>query len=105
MSYLENRSQFVLYKNCDSEVLKIYCGVPQGSVLCPKLFILYVNDICNVSNFVKFILFADDTNMFYSNSDIADLVQLTNIELEKLRVWFAVNRLFLNISKTINVFW
>ena len=93
------------YENCDSEVLKICCGVPQGSVLGPKLFILYVNDICNVSNFFKFILFADDTNMFYSNSDIADLVQLTNVELEKLRVWFAVNRLFLNISKTINVFW
>ena len=105
MSYLENRSQFVHYENCDSEVFKICCGVPQGSVLCLKLFILYINDICNVSNFFKFILFADDTNMFYSNSDIADLVQLTNIELEKLRVWFAVNRLSLNISKTINVFW
>ena len=100
MSYLENRSQFVHYENCDSEVFKIYCGVPQGSVLGPKLFILYINDICNVSTIFKFILFADDTNMFYSNSDIADLVQLTNIELEKLRVWFAVNRLSLNISKT-----
>ena len=74
MSYLENRSQFLHYENCDSEVFKIYCGVPQVSVLGPKLFNLYVNDICNVSNFVKFILFADDTNMFYSNCDIADLV-------------------------------
>ena len=43
--------------------------------------------------------------MFYSNSDIADLVRLTNIELEKLHVWFAVNRLSLNISKTNYVFW
>ena len=48
MSYLENRSQFVHYENCDSEVLKICCGVPQGSVLGPKLFILYINNICNV---------------------------------------------------------
>ena len=74
--------------------------MPQGSVLGPKLFILYINDICNVSTNFKFILFADDTNMFYSNRDIADLVLLTNIKLEKLRVWFAVNRLSLNISKT-----
>ena len=69
----------------------------QGSVLGPKLFILYINDICKVSNSFKFILFTDDTNMFYSNSDIGDPVRTTNIELEKLRVWFAVNRLSLNI--------
>ena len=104
MSYLDNRSQFVHYKNCDSEVLKICCGVPQGSVSGLKLFILYINDICNVSKNFKFILFADDTNMFYSNSDTVDLVRLTNIELEKLRVWFAVNRLSLNISKTNYMF-
>ena len=54
--------------------------------------------------FQKFILFTDDTNMFYSNRDTADLVQLTNIELEKLCVWFAVNRLSLNISKTNYMF-
>ena len=104
MSYLENRSEFVHCENCDSEVLKICCGVPQGSVLGPKLFILYINDICNVLKMFKFILFADDTNMFYSNSDIADLARLTNIELEKLHVWFAVNRLSLNISKTNCIF-
>ena len=71
----------------------------QRSVLGPKLFILYINYICNVSRIVQFILFADDTNMFYSNSDIADLVRLTNIELEKLHVWCAVNMVSLNIPK------
>ena len=58
-----------------------YVVVCHGSVLGLKFFILYINDICNVSSNFKFILFADDTNMFYSNSDIVDLVQLTNIEL------------------------
>ena len=48
MSYLENRIQFVHYENCDSEVLKICCGVPQESLLGPKLFILYTNYIFNV---------------------------------------------------------
>ena len=69
MSYLENRSQFVQYKNCDSEVLRVCCGVPQGSILEPKLFIMYINDIFNASKLSKFILFADDTNMFYCNTD------------------------------------
>ena len=63
MSYLENRSQFVQYNNCDSEVLEVYCGVPQGSILGPKLFIMYINDISNASKLFKFILCADDTNM------------------------------------------
>ena len=61
---------------------------------------MYINDICNVSDILKFILFADNISMFYSNSDISALVRLTYIELEKLCVWFAVNRLSLNISKT-----
>ena len=56
------------------------------------------------ANIFEFILFADDTNVFYSNSDIGDLVRLTNIELEQLRVCFAVNRLSLNISNTHYMF-
>ena len=63
-SYLSNRKQFVNIDGCSSELLDVICGVPQGSILGPTLFILYVNDICNVSNLVKFILFADDTNVF-----------------------------------------
>ena len=73
MSYLENRSQFVQYKNCDSEVLMVCCGVRQGSILGPKLFIMYINDIFNASKLFKFILFASDTNMFYCNNDINEL--------------------------------
>ena len=59
--YLENRSQFVCIDNVKSNLLNMLCGILQGSILRPKLFLSYINDLCNVSNLVKFILFADDT--------------------------------------------
>ena len=62
-SYLENGKQFVSIDKCQSAVCNISC-VPQGSILGPKLFILYVNDMCNISKLVKYIFFTDDTNIF-----------------------------------------
>ena len=64
------------------------------------LFIMFINDIVNASKLFKFILFADDANMFYCNNDINELILQTNAELDKLNVWFSVNRLSLNIAKT-----
>ena len=75
-------------------------GVPQGSILGPKLFILYINDIYNVSDILKFILFTDDTNIFCSGKDIGKLCETVNTELKKLLSWFIVNRLSLHIAKT-----
>ena len=80
--------------------MSVVCGVPQGSILGPKLFIMHINDICNVSNILKFVLFADDTNIFCSGKYINQLSKLLCIELDKLNIWFAVNKLSLNVSKT-----
>ena len=99
-SYLSNRRQFVQINNTKPNLCNVLCGVPQGSILGPKLFILYINDICNVSNLLKFVLFADDTNIFCSHEDVSLLCAQISNELRKLSVWFAVNKLSLNVSKT-----
>ena len=67
-TYLTNRKQYVVARAHSSSLLYITCGVPQCSVLGPALFILYIKDNCNVSNLVKFVLFADDTNIFCSGN-------------------------------------
>ena len=99
-SYIKNRNQYVSYNNVDSKLMDITCGVPQGSILGPILFILYINDLCNVSNFLKFVLFADDANLFASGDNIISLCEEINIELLKINMWFKVNKLSLNLSKT-----
>ena len=91
--------QYVSFGDTDSTMRNVICGVPQGSILGPKLSILYINDICNVSPVLKFILFADDTNIFCSGSDIVKLSIIVSNELDKLNEWFAVNKLSLNLSK------
>ena len=72
-SYLSNRYQCTKYKNCMSESKKIVCGVPQGSLLGPLLFILYINDIVKVSKNPSYILYADDTNILFNGNDLASL--------------------------------
>lgn len=99
-SYLRSRKQFVEIGDQKSVCMDITCGVPQGSVLGPKLFIMYINDICRVSNILKFILFADDTNIFCSGDNLQQLLNAIANEMIKLKRWFDVNKLSLNIAKT-----
>ena len=99
-SYLANRGQYVCYNNSNSELKNIKCGVPQGSILGPVLFILYINDMCEVSKLLNIILFADDTSIFYLTRNIVDITCTVNNELEKLDIWFRVNKLSLNMNKT-----
>ena len=100
-SYLQNRSQYVTYNGCESPHLPISCGVPQGSILEPILFLIYINDIINVSELLHSILFADDTNLFAFHRDLNSLVDLINKELKVLSLWFKVNKLSLNVDKTV----
>lgn len=100
VSYLNNRTQYVTYNGSNSTSLRVVCGVPQGSILGPLLFLLYINDIVKVSSVMKLILFADDTNVYLSGTDLTQLVNVIQSELVKYESWFKVNKLSLNVSKT-----
>ena len=99
-NYLTNRKQYVVIDDRSSDLLDMTCGVPQDSVLGPIMFIVYINDICNVSYVVGCVLFADDTNIFCSERNLTDLQLTLNRELGKIVVWFSVIKLSLNLSKT-----
>ena len=99
-SYLTDRKQYVSVCGNTSETLEINCGVPQGSVLGPLLFLLYINDLAKVAKKLTFFLFADDTNIYYESSNILDIQKTVNKELRKVRKWLEANRLALNIDKT-----
>ena len=99
-SYLSNRKQCVSVNGHTSEELFVTHGVPQGSGLGPLLFLIYINDLPNVSKCLTFFLFADDTNIYYESSDLLSIQKVVNRELRKVRKWLEANRLALNIEKT-----
>ena len=99
-SYLSCRKQFVQYNGYNSSSLDITCRVPQGSILGPLLFLVYINDLCKVSKVLEMILFADDTNIFYLHTDASYLMEVVNLELKKITSWFYTNKLSINVKKS-----
>ena len=99
-SYLTNRKQLVEIDKIRSSCLPINCGVPQGSVLGPLLFLIYVNDMANNCPLGNIRLFADDTNIFLSHSNIDELYNNAQLILTYLFKWFQDNRLTVNSSKS-----
>ena len=99
-NYLTDRKQYVTVNDCNSDTGTVQCGVPQGSVLGPLLFILFINDVTYASNKFSFFIYADDTNIVMSNRNLVQLITSLNTELSKISLWFKVNKLSLNIDKS-----
>jgi hypothetical protein len=99
-SYLKNRTQTTQVGQNISNKVEVSCGVPQGSVLGPLLFLLYVNDMHKCSDKLQFYLFADDTNILYADKNMKALESTVNIELRNLYDWLTASKLTLNIKKS-----
>ena len=99
-NYLTDRTQFVSYRNVKSTYHDVTCGVPQGSMLGPLLFIIYTNDLPNALLHSKCILFADDTTVYHTSNDIKTLRENIEYDMTSLSDWFRANKLSLNVLKT-----
>lgn len=98
--YLTNRSQKCKINGFVSSELTVKCGVPQGSILGPLLFLLYIKDLPECLDNARPRLFADDTNLTASGDSINDIEVTVNSNLENLKNWLMANKLSLNVTKT-----
>ena len=97
MNYLSNRYQFVSINNTSPSFLRIDCGVPQGSILRPILFLLCIHDLPRVSTKLEFLPYADDTNILYENSDTKNIIKTINMEKPIFIEWLNSNKLHINV--------
>ncbi len=100
VSYLSNTCHFVSLGDVTSDSQTVGCGVPQGSVLGPSLFLLYVNDFKCCSELLDFHLFADDASLFYKHKSLTALEITLNNELVNVHNWLCANKLSLNVEKS-----
>ena len=99
-SYLSDRDQYVTIQGFKSNIKKIYHGVPQGSVLGPLLFLIYINDLHNAVIYSKVYHFADDTHFLNISKSAKQIQKQMNIDLKLLYKWLLANMISLNCSKT-----
>jgi len=99
-SYLTNRKQFVIISGKKSTELNISHGVPQGSVLGPLLFLIYINDLLNAISYSQVFHFADDTSLLCSGPSLKAIKKRVNIDLKLLCKWLNANKIALNVAKT-----
>ena len=99
-SYLSDRKQFTRINGCNSKTLPVEYGVPQGSVLGPLLFLLYINDIQYCIDTDDLRLFADDTSIFLQNANLRQLLHDAQSKIKNLYLWFTANKLSLSFHKS-----
>ena len=97
-----NRKQYVKYKSYQSDIVDISTGVPQDSILEPLLFSIHLNDLICSSDKLNFLMYADDTTIYFNLEDFdpRHIENETNNELERVNIWLKLNKLSLNIKRT-----
>ena len=99
-SYLNERKQYVCIGSKVSQTKEVCAGIPQGACLGPLLFLVYINDLPNVSPELQSLIFADDTTLSMNNKKFFSLIQKVNHELIKVKIWTVANKLTINVAKT-----